>query len=67
MDVTEQELIEAARKLSKPEFSRAELAEQLGVTRADVKESFRAARDSGHFERAGEDDQGTRLFRLAES
>ena len=64
--LTPEKLIKAAASLKKPEFSRADLAEKLGVSRADLNESFRAARQSGRLEKVRDGDNGTRLFRLTD-
>ena len=52
----------AARELDRPEFSRADIAERLGVRRQDMKESFKAARKAGRVKKSRRDDEGTNDF-----
>lgn len=62
--ITADRIIETADGLDQEEFTRADLANELGVKPREIKEGFRAARESGRVEkvRAGED--GKPLFRL---
>lgn len=63
-ELTQQQVVEAARKLDKDEFTRDDLAEQLGIRRREMKEAFRAAWKSGELVKVGADDEGTAYFRL---
>jgi hypothetical protein len=65
-DFTEDQLIEAAKGLNKDQFTRADLAEALGVKPRDFRETFRSVRDSGKFTRVGEDEEGTNLFEITD-
>ena len=62
--VTPEQVVEAAEGLDQAEFSRAELADRLGVEKSDLRKSFRVARKSGQFEKVRDDDEGTGMFRL---
>jgi hypothetical protein len=64
---TQDQVVQAAKALGKPEFTRAELAGQLGVQGAELREGFRAAKKAGQLQKARDDDDGTRYFRLADS
>ena len=64
--ITEEQVVGAAKELSQPEFTRADLAEKLGVKTTDLKEGVKAARDSGSLEKVRDDEEGTGLFRLAD-
>jgi len=62
--VTSDQVIGAARDLGQAEFTRADLAEALGVERPELKEGFKAARRSGRLEKVRDDEGGTGHFRL---
>jgi hypothetical protein len=62
--VTEDQVLEAAQSLGKPEFSRNDVAEKLGVKVSDLKDGFKGARQANRIEKAGEDDDGKGIFRL---
>lgn len=63
--ITSDQVVAAAKTLGQADFTRAELATELGVERSDMKEAFRAARESGQVEKVGDDSAGTRHFRLS--
>ena len=63
---TQDEVVQAARALGHPEFTRAELAEQLGVQAAGMREGFRAAKKAGQLQKVRDDEDGTSYFRLAD-
>jgi predicted transcriptional regulator len=65
-NVTEEDVMRAARELDRPEFSRADIAERLGVRRQDMKESFKAARKAGRVKKSRRDDEGTNYFTLGD-
>lgn len=58
--------MQAARALGKPEFTRDEIAGQLGVERPQMKQGFRAAKKAGQLQKIRDDEDGTRYFRLAD-
>lgn len=64
MTFTQEEVVEAARALSADEFTRADIAGQLGVEKGDVKQGFNKARKTGAFEKTRDDDENTGHFRL---
>lgn len=64
--ITGDQLVGAATELSQEQFTRADLAERLGVEKSELKQAFRAARRSGRVEKVGEDDKNTGHFRLAD-
>ena len=63
-NVTADELVKAAEDLDQPEFSRGQLAEKLGVEKADLRKAFRVARKNGRLEKVRDDEEGTGFFRL---
>lgn len=63
-DVTADQIVEAAKSLGKDEFSRGEIAEKLGVEKADIKPAFREARQAGRLEKTRDDEDNTGYFRL---
>jgi DNA-binding MarR family transcriptional regulator len=63
-NVSPDQIVEAARNLGKAEFSRGDLAEKLGVEKADIKKSFREARQDGRLEKVRDDEDNTGYFRL---
>jgi hypothetical protein len=62
--VTPERIVAAAAELDRDEFTRAELAEELGASDKDFKDAFKAARRSGRLKRVGERDDGKKVFRL---
>jgi hypothetical protein len=63
--ITQDQVLEAAKGLDKPEFTRGEIVAALGAQRSEIKEGFRAARRAGQVEKIsnGSDDEKP-LFRL---
>ncbi len=62
--ITEEQVVQAAKDLGKDEFTRLEIAEQLGVDREELRDAFKAAREVGRLERVDESDEGKPHFRL---
>lgn len=62
--ITEDELVGAARELGQPEFTRGDLAKQLGVEKPDLKQAFVRARKAGRLEKVRDDEDNTGHFRL---
>ncbi len=62
--ITEEQVVQAAKDLGKDEFTRLEIAEQLGVDREELRDAFKAAREGGRLERVDESDEGKPHFRL---
>lgn len=60
--VTEDQVIQGAAELGKEEFTRPELADKLGVKISDLKDAFKAARQSGRMKKIGENDDGKGIF-----
>lgn len=63
-EITQQQVIEAAQKLGKPEFNRQDIATALGVEKPDVKQAFTSARKDGYFEKVRDDEENTGIFKL---
>ena len=64
--ITSKQVLEAARELGQPEFTRSQLATKLGVQIPEMKKGFKQARRDDRFLKVGDDDEGTGLFRLTE-
>jgi DNA-binding transcriptional regulator LsrR (DeoR family) len=62
--ITAEQVVEAAQGLGQEEFTRGDLAEKLGVEKADIRKGFRQARQSGRLEKVRDDEENTGYFRL---
>jgi transcription initiation factor IIE alpha subunit len=62
--ITADKVVEAAKALDQEEFTRGDLAEQLGVEKQDIKPAFREARQGGRLEKVRDDEENTGHFRL---
>jgi hypothetical protein len=61
---TEDQVIEAARSLG-DEFTRAQVAEKLGVEPSEMRQSWKAIKQSGRIEKTRSDEEGTNHFKVA--
>jgi hypothetical protein len=64
--VTADQVVQAARNLGQAEFTRGDLAAELGVEKQDIKPGFRAARHAGRLEKVRDDEENTGYFRLTD-
>ena len=64
LTVTEDQLVEAAKRLEKDEFTRADIAAELGVDKPELKQAFVHARKAGRLEKTRDDEDNTGHFRL---
>ena len=62
--ITQDQVVEAAGELGQEPFTRAQVAEKLGVKTTEIKEGFKAARQADRLEKVGDDAEGTGQFRL---
>ena len=62
--ITPDQVVEAAQGLPQEEFTRADLAEKLGVRKPELKQGFKEARQAGRLEKTRDDAENTRYFRL---
>ncbi len=62
--ITPDQIVEAASELGRPEFTRGEVAEKLGVKTTELKQGFKAAREDGRLEKVRDDDSGTGIFKV---
>jgi hypothetical protein len=62
--ISSSSIIEAAQQLGKDEFSRPDIAGQLGVDKSEIRAAFREARKLGKIEKTRDDENNTGLFRL---
>jgi hypothetical protein len=63
--ITEDQIVATAQELGKDEFTRADLAEKLGVDKPDLSKPFRQARRAGRLDKTRDDEEGTGHFRLS--
>jgi hypothetical protein len=64
--ITSDQVVEAAKGLDKPEFTRADLAEKLGVKTTALKDAFKDARKSERLEKVRDDENGKGVFQLTD-
>jgi hypothetical protein len=64
LTITADQLVDAARELEHDEFTRADVADQLGVDKPDLKQAFVQARKAGRLEKTRDDEENTGHFRL---
>jgi hypothetical protein len=64
LTVNQDQLVEAAKQLDQDEFTRADVAGQLGVDKPDLKQAFVHARKAGRLEKVRDDEDNTGYFRL---
>jgi DNA-binding transcriptional regulator LsrR (DeoR family) len=62
---TADQVVDAAGKLGQEEFTRADIAQELGVEKADVKQAFNTARKKEMIEKTRDDEENTGHFKLA--
>ena len=59
MTITADQLVDAARELGQEEFTRADVAEQLGVEKRELKQAFVRARKEGRVTKIRDDEENT--------
>ena len=64
LTITADQLVEAAQALDQEEFTRADVAKQLGVEKPELKQAFARARKKGRVEKVRDDEENTGHFRL---
>ncbi|HEX2128207.1 MAG TPA: hypothetical protein VHF58_03215 [Solirubrobacterales bacterium] len=64
LTITADQLVEAAQALDQEEFTRADVAKQLGVEKPELKQAFAQARKAGRVEKVRDDEENTGHFRL---
>ena len=62
---TADQIVATARELGQDEFTRADVAKQLGVEKRELVKGFREARKSGRLEKVRDDEEGTGIFRVS--
>jgi len=65
-DITDDQIVATARDLGQEEFTRADIAEKLGVDKTELSKPFRQARRAGRLDKVRDDDEGTGHFRLTD-
>jgi hypothetical protein len=64
LTITADQIVEAAQALDQDEFTRADVAKQLGVEKPELKQGFQQARKAGRLEKTRDDEENTGHFRL---
>ena len=64
LTITADQLVEAAQAIDQEEFTRADVARQLGVEKPELKQAFARARRKGRVEKVRDDVENTAHFRL---
>lgn len=64
--ITQEQVVGAAEELGQEEFTRGQLAEKLGVKTTELKQGFKAARESERLEKVRDDEEGKGIFRLTD-
>jgi DNA-binding transcriptional regulator LsrR (DeoR family) len=64
LTITADQLVEAAQALDQEEFTRADVAKQLGVEKSELRQAFARARKKGRIEKVRDDEENTGHFRL---
>lgn len=64
LTITAEQLVDAAKELDQEEFTRGDIASQLGVEKSDLKQAFARARKAGQVEKTRDDEENTGHFRL---
>lgn len=63
-EITAEQVVGAARELGQDEFTRADIADKLGVEKPELKKAFAQARKAGRLEKTRDDEENTGYFRL---
>ena len=61
---TADQVVDAAKALGQDEFTRGNIAEQIGVGKREVKSGFQEARKAGRIEKTRDDESNTGHFKL---
>ena len=64
LTITADQLVGAAQDLGQEEFTRADIANQLGVEKPELKQAFAQARKAGRVAKVRDDEENTGHFRL---
>ena len=64
MTITADQLVTAAQELNQEEFTRADVANQLGVEKPELKQAFVEARRAGRLMKMRDDEENTGHFQL---
>jgi DNA-binding transcriptional regulator LsrR (DeoR family) len=62
--ITADQVVGAAQELAQQDFTRADVAEKLGVEKPELRKAFTQARKSGRLEKVRDDAENTGHFRL---
>ncbi len=65
-DTTADQVVEAAKALGQDEFTRGDIAGQIGVEKSEIKSGFQQAKKAGRIEKTRDDEDNTGHFKLSE-
>jgi hypothetical protein len=63
-NITADQIVDAARELGQPEFTRGDVAGKLGVEKPELKKGFRVARRDGRLDKVRDDADNVAHFQL---
>ena len=63
-NITADQIVDAARELGQPEFTRGDVAAKLGVEKPELKKGFRVARRDGRLDKVRDDADNVAHFEL---
>jgi len=63
---TEDQVVDAAKQLDKDEFTRADVAGQLGMEKSEIKEGIQHAKKAGRLVKTRDDAENTGHFKLGD-
>ncbi len=63
---TPEQVVDAARELGKDEFTRGDIAGQIGVEKSEIKGAFNKAKRNGLIEKTRDDAENTGHFKLSD-
>jgi hypothetical protein len=63
-NITADQIVDAARELGQPEFTRGDVAAKLGVEKPELKKGFRVARRDGRLDKVRDDADNVAHFQL---
>jgi hypothetical protein len=63
-NISADQIVDAARELGQPEFTRGDVAAKLGVEKPELRKGFRVARRDGRLDKVRDDADNVAHFQL---
>jgi len=63
---TADQVVDAAKELDKDEFTREDVAGELGVEKSDIKRGFQEAKKAGRLTKTRDDEENTGHFKVTD-